>query len=273
MFNHALVALDLTPAGETVVIGIPDLMRLGVRRVTLFHAASLELPAAEAAGEVAAWREQLERLRPELETDGFQVAVEVARGIPARAILDAAERADADLIVVGSHGGESEEAGLFLDQVAAEVLAASPRPVLLERMGPGSAETRISCVTRFSTVLLATDGQPSVRRAEETARTLCAEAERMTLLGVVDPGDDAGHQQLQAHLEALVGDCRDKTHLRVVQGTPSAMIMREAADRPCTVIVVGRHGKPDHPVLGGTTETLCRNARHPVLVVPPDASA
>jgi nucleotide-binding universal stress UspA family protein len=94
----------------------------------------LVIEALEEQGEgaVAAVRERGE-------TAGVPVVEEVARGSPARAILDYAEEEGVDLVVMGTHGRRGLDR-LVLGSVTERVLRASPVPVLVVRAGESTDE-------------------------------------------------------------------------------------------------------------------------------------
>lgn len=69
------------------------------------------------------------------------VGTEVVHGSPAIEILEAADRVDADLIVMGSHG-KGRLRHVFLGSVAERVLAKSKRPVFVSRLVERREEPR-----------------------------------------------------------------------------------------------------------------------------------
>ena len=75
------------------------------------------------------------RLRPlvdQARREGLDARSLVLTGSPAEAILEAATREDADLIVLGTHGRRGAER-FFLGSVASRVVAASECPVITVR--------------------------------------------------------------------------------------------------------------------------------------------
>jgi nucleotide-binding universal stress UspA family protein len=77
-------------------------------------------------------RADIQRLADELRAEGLDASVETAvlvLGGPAHSIAEIAERADADLIVVGTRG-HSAVAGLLLGGVTQRLLHIVHRPVL-----------------------------------------------------------------------------------------------------------------------------------------------
>jgi nucleotide-binding universal stress UspA family protein len=59
----------------------------------------------------------------------------VERGEPVRTLLSVAASREADLIVIATHG-RSGVGAVWAGSVAQRIIAQSPRPVLLVRIGP-----------------------------------------------------------------------------------------------------------------------------------------
>src|SRR4051794_26259622 len=81
----------------------------------------------------------LDGLAHRLRAAGITVETSIARDDPATAILEAAKRARADLIVMASHG-RAGMGGAWAGSVSNKVLARSPGPFLLIR-APGTPQT------------------------------------------------------------------------------------------------------------------------------------
>jgi nucleotide-binding universal stress UspA family protein len=76
-----------------------------------------------------------EELRNNLEDQQRIVSIDIHQGHPVADILEAADKIDADLIVIGSHGkGHLHYA--FLGSVAEKLLRKSFRPILTVPVGP-----------------------------------------------------------------------------------------------------------------------------------------
>jgi nucleotide-binding universal stress UspA family protein len=78
----------------------------------------------------------------------------------------------------------------------------------------------------------------------------------------------------KAELAKLAAEAREKgvkVEEQVVQGKPSAEIIRFAAENSVDMIVLGTHGKGmlDQALFGSTTERVVRRAPCPVLTVRP----
>lgn len=114
-----LVIVVPTPAtlsGDTAAAGV---------MMPLATSALLDL-ATEGAAEYV--RRQVERLR----AAGLQATAQVSRGEPAANLVEAAERTEADVITMASHGRAGLQA-FWAGSVSAKVLARFGRPVLLVR--------------------------------------------------------------------------------------------------------------------------------------------
>jgi nucleotide-binding universal stress UspA family protein len=85
-------------------------------------AALLDIEGQEAADDLAAQRAEL--------SDALAVTLEVRRGEIADELLAAVERADADLVVMSTHGRAGVE-GLWTGSVAARLIGRLTRPVIL----------------------------------------------------------------------------------------------------------------------------------------------
>jgi nucleotide-binding universal stress UspA family protein len=135
-----LVALDGSPRQEGVIRAARELARRTDAKLVLFRAVTLpgELPPEAYLVSEPDITSVLERrartdleavakgLPPEL-LDGFRVAI----GSPWDAICRAAKEADADLIVVGSHGYDTLDR--ILGTTAAKVVNHADRTVLVVR--------------------------------------------------------------------------------------------------------------------------------------------
>ncbi len=136
-FRHAIGLAQSNDAAIHILHVLPEVDSATVHNVSTVmgeqRLAELELEHKEEVLEMI--RESLRRIaRDESASDPQQIeyvaAVEVRHGSPAGRILETAERIDADLIVVGSHG-KGRLKHVLLGSVAEKVLRKSRRPVLV----------------------------------------------------------------------------------------------------------------------------------------------
>jgi nucleotide-binding universal stress UspA family protein len=232
----------------------------------------------------------LERLREftSRAPDGVHVDVRVQAAADVhREILHQADRIDADLIVIGSHG-RSGFGRLLLGSVTEQVLAAATCttlvvPSLAQDAHPGRppALRRILCPVDFSETSL---------RALTYATTLAEEADAALILlhavesttGVLETPDaavfetyvvrDAARSAARARLEALVpAEVRTycRVEIEVTEGPASSEILGAAMERGADLIVMGTQGRSPlgRLLFGSNAARVIRRARCPVMVV------
>jgi len=298
--HTVLIGTSLADGSDAVVRTGLAVARAAGARVQVVHAAEIEPPFAGLAGGLAAGlaaeqtarrearlREQIARLgiaaggaAGELAGSGVQV------GPAHRVLIDAAQAAGADLIVVGATGAGPLAAEL-LGSTADRVLRKATCPVLVVRGEPRIPPARVLAPVDLSELSgdafgcgldllaqLAKDGEIEVRVAfalsfldiaaqrRESAGLSLAEAERGT----------AGE------LERFVRENRPAAAFRiataVLPGEPRYEILRELAEHPVDLVMLGTHGRGglDRLVLGSVASTVARQAPCSVLMVPPEAA-
>ena len=217
---------------------------------------------------------------------GLTVETTMKGGHPAREILALADRAQADMLVIGTHGRGGVE-HLLLGSVAEKIMRKAACPVLVVPPGaPGDSDAL------FSRILCPIDGSAASAHALTYALSLAQETDgHVTLLYVVEPVPAAGefgaldveeyrrageaHARKVLH-DAVPDDVRTWCRLdeRVATGKPSERILDAATTERADVIVMGVRGRGaiDLLAFGSTTNEVIRRAGCPVLAVHPVAT-
>jgi nucleotide-binding universal stress UspA family protein len=294
---HVLLATDLSPASRPHVqfaIRLAD--RLGAR-TTLFHAAIARAATVEPMlavvpvaplEDLAATRQHLQALAASCAT-ARPVHVAVDAAADARtAILAAAARVAADLLILPTHGRTGLRRAL-LGSTAEQVLRQADRPVLLvtDRMLAAGADA----AREDRPVVLATDLSPTAQGAHGPAADL---ARRLGLpllvLGVlparepppmgggapVKPVPTEPQQRLREcaqRLREVATALGDGLHVEVqaqLADAPAAAIADVAQAQGAAFVVVGTHARRGirRALQGSIAEDLVRHATVPVLCVP-----
>ena len=217
---------------------------------------------------------------------GLTVETTVKGGQPAREILALADRAQADMLVIGTHGRGGVE-HLLLGSVAEKIMRKASCPVLVVPPGaPGESDAL------FSRILCPIDGSAASAHALTYALSLAQETDgHVTLLYVVEPVPAAGEfgaldieeyrRAGEEHArkvlrDAVPDDVRTWCRLdeRVATGKPSERILDAARTERADVIVMGVRGRGaiDLLAFGSTTNEVIRRAGCPVLAVHPVAT-
>ena len=217
---------------------------------------------------------------------GLTVETTMKGGHPAREILALADRAQADMLVIGTHGRGGVE-HLLLGSVAEKIMRKAACPVLVVPPGaPGDSDAL------FSRILCPIDGSAASAHALTYALSLAQETDgHVTLLYVVEPVPEAGEfgaldveeyrrageeHARQVLRDAVPDDVRTWCRLdeRVATGKPSERILDAATTERADVIVMGVRGRGaiDLLAFGSTTNEVIRRAGCPVLAVHPVAT-
>ncbi len=221
---------------------IPDLVR-GIEQSKAAAKELLNRCAGETLGPSVTWR-----------------AV-VAEQEPVDAILATAERIDAELIVMGTHG-RSGVNRFMLGSVTEKVLRQTTRPLMTTRLGrEAPPEPR--------RVLIPTDLGPASRRSLEIAlRHAALFDSTLVLLHVIGEGEEppaSAWEELLASAGASASLER-----RVARGEVAERVLQTAEEIAADLIVVGVEHKRfrDTTVLGSDVVKIIRHADVPVLAVP-----
>jgi len=281
MNKTAVLALDLSPAAEPLLECAAELRRWRVCRLVIVHVVRMgygQAPGDRALQEITEWLDgRADRLR------GADLRVEVivrAAGSPADGIIAVSNKANADLIALGSRS-HNLASRLFLGSVACDMVRKTQVPLLLEWLEPAGHGTATGCAAvcadTLRHVLLATDLSKHAGAAERAAVSLASDAQRVDCLAVLTADAIGATPALplmaRAALDALVARIHaagGRGEALVLEGDPHEVIARAAQERDCSLIVCGKHGQHwvRSMVIGSTALRLCEMAGRPVLLVP-----
>ncbi|HUP62367.1 MAG TPA: universal stress protein [Thermoanaerobaculia bacterium] len=239
----------------------------------------LDFTATSGTMFIAATPEHEARLTIELEKhaapvmEGWTFDIEIDTGHPIPAILAAAEKRNADLIVMGTHLRHGWRRAL-LGSVSDGVLHGSKCPVLTVAAHdhPASAAPRaianIVCPVNFTDV-----AQQSLHAAARLAEGFGA---RLTIVHVIESDEvmdvAAGEEKVRRWIAPELQEICSFREL-VLRVGPAERVLDCADDIGADLLVIGAQHKlfRDATVIGTTTERLIRFASCPVLVVPREA--
>ncbi len=234
-------------------------------------------PQEEGARKLLA--EQLDQVD---ETGDVVAEAHLVTGRPADAILDLAERLEADLIVVGSRGlGPLRR--IVLGSVSGEIVHHADLPVLVVRGGEGAWPPR--------RVVVGDDGSDEAKRAGELAvgiaRVFGAEAALVRayenppeLIGgwtaedrrELDRSLSRERQALEERAKELGMIAGSPPEVRLIDTEPTLamLLVAEEGKEETTLIAVGSRGvgAAKRAVLGSVSAKILSTARGPVLVCP-----
>ena len=287
MFDRLVVATDLSPASDAVVGCLHGLQAVGARQVVLVHALgikhleSLKYPMME-------WAEpRLARQAASLREQGFATETVMPTGAAAVEVNQIADKENASLIVVGSHGATATEE-ILLGGTALAILHHARRPVLIARLsiihGPDGQRCEAACVDYLRHILYPTDFSDGSEAAlERVSHLVKAGARRVTLCHVQDRAKLHGHlehrleefnhidrqrlERIKAELEAQgATDIR----IEIPYGSPVQEIQRLIGTDDVSWVIMGSQGRGfiAEVFLGSVGHHVARRSPVPVLLVP-----
>lgn len=293
MYERIMVPLDGSNAAEIVLPYAEEIATKFDSELVLVSVA--ESKPAESDHLFRAYLKTIqEKVKAELSDwgakPGTRVDVEVLFGKPADGILTYAADKNVSLVVMASRG-RSGEGPWLLGNIAAKVLRATTKPVLLVRKeAPAEGLQRKGLIKR---ILVPLDGSQVAEQiaphSEELARVIGAELILFqayeTFLGVIS-GEAIGtmseeeirkvnkgrEEEAKAYLKTVAGPFREKglTVSEVAaSGNPADVILDYAESRAVDIITMSTHGLSGirRWVFGSVTDKVLHAGDMPVLVV------
>lgn len=270
-----LIASDLSNRSARALKRAARLARASGAALTVLHVVDDELPPS-----IAEHQEEEARaaLCARLGDLGADAEVLIAFGAPAVEILQAADRIDADLVVLGAHR-PAFFADLILGANIARIARYATRPLLLVNSDADAD---------YASVVVGVDFSAHARRALETAAALAPGA-RISALHtfhisfkeyqtrgrdgeiaekLARPIVESATREMQAFLEGAAID-RARVTTEIVEDGPAVGLRSEVARRKADLVALGAHGRSGlaRAFLGSIAEEMLMDPPCDVLVV------
>lgn len=257
--------------------------------LTVLHAIQLELPAYFTQAEAEQFRRQQQAARKAARSHlaahakrilgatgrDLPTRFQVVEASPARAILEAVEKAGHDLVVMGTHGRTAAKR-FFLGSVTESVVRHATVPVFVVRqkqhdfLDPHSP----ALLPRLKKILCPVNRTDAARACLEKAAVLANRFQaHLTVLRVIEGDKTTRLDQARSELCAWIpknvsSQCSFEPQLR--RGRAAEQIVDFAAKAEQDLIVLGAPARArlGSWLFGETTELVLRHAPCPVLVVP-----
>jgi nucleotide-binding universal stress UspA family protein len=283
--QRILVPTDLSDFSKTAAAWAAMFQRRLGSRITLLYANQPYLPVDvfEGAGAYAflnapelrqRMSEELDRFATECFTScGSGVDTLIVDAAPAQAIVDTAEKVDADVILMATHGRRGWRRAL-LGSVTEDVVRATERPLMSV-----SASFLTPAGPRIATVLCPVNFTQIARQALEEAAALAgAFGADLLVVHVADLADEPYLTHLEEDFATWIEPGvrrRCKYSQIVARGDAAEQVLQIAGQAGADLIVIGAQHKrfADATVIGTTTERVVRFAKQPVWTVVSHAEA
>lgn len=304
MFNSMIVPLDGSEVSERVLPIARDLAKQHEARVTLVSVVEAPtefsswaaMPASVHAGEIEQWIDLRRTYLQEVGNtiDGVDVDVFVDIGPPSIAILNAADDADGDSLVVMASHGRSGFRRLVLGSVTQRVIRRADCPVLVQPVH----DDRTFDAFGLDRIIAPLDGSELGRRAlDSVGEYFDLSKSEVTLVQVIESPDlsaprisgspastvtydvilqyqESARREAEEFLQSVAEDLRkDGTRAtwQVTDGEAPDEIERIARERDVQMIVLATRGRGaiGRFLLGSVAERLLSDMSRPVFLVGP----
>lgn len=223
--------------------------------------------------EMTAWCE--EQLRAQIARLGIREAelagAQIMAGNAHRVLVEAAQKAGADLLVVGATGSGPLAAEL-LGSTADRVLRKAPCPVLVVR-----GELRVPPRRVLAPVDLSSLSGDALRCGLDLLAQLdrCEEIEVQAVYAAgLDEPLQSGREELRRFVLENHPEPPFEIRTDVLRGEARREILGELAEHPVDLVMLGSHGRGglDRLMLGSVASAVARKAPCSVLLISPEAA-
>jgi nucleotide-binding universal stress UspA family protein len=284
VFEKILYPTDFSEHARKLVEAVGELKTAGLKEIVLAHVVDIRTASGMAVQFKKHAMEALAELGDKLEKKGLKVKIRVPIGVPFTEIVELAQKEKVSMIVMGSHGkGFAKQ--ILLGSVSDNVLRNATVPVLIVRLDiiekPG-ARVRLIYRKMLQKILCPTDFSDCAWKALRYVKRLGeAGAKEAVVMHVRDVRKNARRimeklpERDQIDLQVLkrvkgelkITGMRVKTVL--VEGIPSAEIIKTAEKENASLIVMGSHGRTmlKEMAVGSVCAGVVRHTTKPILVI------
>ena len=262
MLSHLILSVDYSDNWEQAVKQLPPLLeRLGTRKLTLTYVVEPHTRKHIQDSDGAVESKLKAMARHYAEAWGLETDFEVRHGFVASCILELARHRKADgVICCSTHHSAGRE--LFMGNNAMNLARMTKRPLLILPVEgkPSSPQ---------SPVFLATDGSDNAIRCEELFRELVANGQEGRVIWVRPDEAPPEADEVDKRVHDMANE-KASVHARILNGTPARALLEIISDSQPALTLIGKRGTTpvEQLPLGHTAETVARESRHPVLLVP-----
>ena len=270
---QSLLPLRKAALNHVVFVNVIERDRVAMRRGTGYRKEE-EIRLRETANiRFIEWAENLFE-------QGMEVGVYIVVGSLVSQVIKAAEKEEADLIVIGrTHKGMLEQ--FYTGSDVTELIRRTFIPVLVYKPMPEN----ISVLERpFERPLLVTDWSPASLRAVEYLKDLKDIVQEINIINVVSEKEITGssamevqktrkekRQKLEETSDAMEAEgIRARFHVYV--GDPVQEIEKAARECQATMVVLGSSGKASWAErwIGSIPRSIAEKSAFPTLLIPPE---
>ncbi|MGA9754845.1 MAG: universal stress protein [Desulfobaccales bacterium] len=287
IFDRVVMATDLSFAWDQIVSCGGELLELGCRRVILTYVITPDLFGGTGEHIPPPAASRLAAQRQVLTDQGLEVIIETPIGLPGFSLNEVAQKYDAPLTIIGSHGKSRWREGV-LGTFSGAVLHNIQFPLLVlpVRVDSGQEPHCLwHCTELLDHLLFPTDFSQTAAEAMCYLELLAPRGvTRVTLLHALQmaPGMSSD-PQAAAEATAMARNFLDLLHgrleaagvpevlTRVAVGHPVAVILEVLKTTDISMILLGTQGKGfiAEISVGSVAHNISRFIPCPILLIPP----
>ena len=269
---QSLLSLRKAALEHVVFVNVIERERVALRRGTGYNKEA-EIRLRETANiRFIDWAENLFE-------QGMEVGVYIVVGSLVGEVIKAAQKEEADLIVIGrSQKGVIEQ--LYAGSDITELLHRTARPILVYKY---LSESSFALETPFERPVLATDWSPASLKAVDYLKELKEVIKEIHVVHVAAQKKLSGsamaiqktrkkmRRQMDEICETFEAEgIAARSHVYI--GNPEQEIEKAARDCQATLIVMGSSGKTGwvERWLGSTPRNIAEKSAYPTLLIPPE---
>ena len=269
---QSLLILRKAGLEHVVFVNVIERERVAMRRGTGYNKEA-EIRLRETANiRFIDWAENLFE-------QGMEVGVYIVVGSLVGEVIKAAQKEEADLIVIGrSHKGVVEQ--LYAGSDITEFLHRTASPVLVYKY---LSESSFALETPFERPLLATDWSPASLKAVDYLKELKEVIKEIHVVHVAAQKTLSGsamaiqktRKKMRRQMDEICNTFEAEgiaARSHVYVGNPEQEIEKAARDCQATLIVMGSSGKASwvERWLGSTPRNIAEKSAYPTLLIPPE---
>ena len=269
---QSLLSLRKAALEHVVFVNVIERERVALRRGTGYNKEA-EIRLRETANiRFIDWAENLFE-------QGMEVGVYIVVGSLVGEVIKAAQKEEADLIVIGrSQKGVIEQ--LYAGSDITELLHRTARPILVYKY---LSESSFALETPFERPVLATDWSPASLKAVDYLKELKEVIKEIHVVHVAAQKKLSGsamaiqktRKKMRRQMDEICNTFEAEgiaARSHVYVGNPEQEIEKAARDCQATLIVMGSSGKTGwvERWLGSTPRNIAEKSAYPTLLIPPE---
>lgn len=262
MLSHLILTVDYSDNWEQAIRQLPPLLeRFGTGRLTLTYVVEPHTRKHLRDSDSAVESKLRDLARQYAEHWKVDADYEVRHGFVASCVLELARHHKADGIVCCStHHSAGRE--LFMGNNTMNLARMTRRPLLVLPVEAQPSSTQ-------SPVFLATDGSENARRCEELFQALTSDGQEGRVVWVRPDDAPPEADEIDKHVHDLANR-KSSVHAKILNGHPARELLELIRNSQPALTLIGKRGiNPEEQFpLGHTAETVVRESRHPVLLMP-----